>query len=97
MNLALSKSSAPCWRSGQCNWNRRTIIQWTRLSWFAGFFLAFLLTGAAHHVVAQSQQPAAVTVSQGVQEAVDKNTEGVVAMTDVEVVHHAPSEADEKS
>jgi cobalt-zinc-cadmium efflux system outer membrane protein len=73
MNLALSKSSAPCWRGAQCNWNGRTIVQWARLFGFAGFFLAFLFNDAAHQVGAQSQQPAAVTVNQAVQEAVDKN------------------------
>lgn len=73
MNLVLSAPGGLCWRNTQSNRSAGEIVEWIRRFGFTGIIFVFLLAGISSPVVAQSQQPETVTVSQAVQEAVEKN------------------------
>jgi outer membrane protein, heavy metal efflux system len=73
MNLVLFTSGGLCWRNSQSDQSAGEIVELIRRFWFTGLVFVFLLTGITGPVGAQSQQPETVTVSQAVQEAVEKN------------------------
>jgi outer membrane protein TolC len=73
MNLVLFTSGGLCWRNTQSDRSAGEIVELIRRFGFTGLVFVFLLTGITGPVAAQSQQPETVTVSQAVQEAVEKN------------------------
>jgi len=73
MNLVLSVSSGDCRGNTQPNRSAGEIVEFIRRFGFTGSVIVLLLTGVTNSVAAQSHQPRVVTVSQAVQEAVDKN------------------------
>jgi len=73
MNLVLFASGGLCWRITQSNRSAGEIVESIRRFGFTGPVFVFLLADITSPVVAQSQQPETVTVSQAVQEAIENN------------------------
>jgi cobalt-zinc-cadmium efflux system outer membrane protein len=73
MNLVLSALCGLCWKRDRSSRSAGEIVEFIRRFGFTGSFIVVLFIGVTNPIVAQSQQPGIVTVSQAVQEAVDKN------------------------
>jgi cobalt-zinc-cadmium efflux system outer membrane protein len=73
MNLVLSALGVVCRKNIRPDRGPGKIFDMVRRFGFTSPVIAFLLVGAANPIAAQSQQSGAVTVSQAVQEAVEKN------------------------
>jgi len=73
MNPVLFASGGLCWKNTQSDRSAGSNQEFLRRFGFTGLVFFFLLTGITGPVAAQSQQPETVTVSQAVQEAVEKN------------------------
>jgi hypothetical protein len=73
MNFVLFASGGLCWRNTRSSRSAGEIVELIRRFGFTGLVFVFLLAGVASPAAAQSQQPETITVSQAVQEAVEKN------------------------
>jgi cobalt-zinc-cadmium efflux system outer membrane protein len=73
MNLILFALGRFCWKNDQSDRSAGEILKFLRRFGFMGSVIAVLFFGVTNPVAAQPQQPRAVTVSQAVQEAVEKN------------------------
>jgi cobalt-zinc-cadmium efflux system outer membrane protein len=73
MNLVLFALGGLCWKNIRYERRAGKIAEKIRRFGFASFVIAFLLIGVTNSGAAQSPQSGAVTVSQAVQEAIQKN------------------------
>lgn len=73
MNLVLSALGGFCWKNTRYNCSAGEIVEMIRRFGFTGSVIVVFFIGVTNPVAAQFRQPRVVTVSQAVQEAVDKN------------------------
>lgn len=73
MKLVLSTPGKLCWKNTRWNWKIGKRVGWIRCYGSIGSIFVFLVVVLTNPVIAQSQQPTAITVNQAVQEAIEKN------------------------